>query len=89
MVDHDAKIAPRFLEDEVICMFGVPKYIIIDNGSKWFTKFNQLCKNYVIIHQDTTLQWPPSVMGWFEKLMDPKTWAHCFVNHTRTCVRLG
>jgi len=58
IVDHDAEIAPRFLENEIICMFGVPKYIIINNGSKWFTKFYQLCKNYVIIHQYTTPQWP-------------------------------
>lgn len=58
MVDHDAEITPRFLENEVICMFNVPKYIIIDNGSKWSTKFDQLCKNYIIIRQYTTIQWP-------------------------------
>jgi hypothetical protein len=29
MVDHDAEIAPRFLENEVICMFGVPKSYIL------------------------------------------------------------
>jgi hypothetical protein len=58
MVDHDAEIVPRFLEDEVICMFSVPKYIIIDNGSEWSTKFDQLCKNCVIIHQYTVVQWP-------------------------------
>jgi len=34
IVDHDAKIASRFLEDEIICRFGMPKYILIDNGSK-------------------------------------------------------
>jgi hypothetical protein len=50
MVDHDAEIVLRFLEDEVICMFGVPKYIIITNGFEWSIKFDQLCKNCVIIH---------------------------------------
>ncbi len=35
MVDHDTKIATRFLEDEVICKFVVPKYILSNNGSEW------------------------------------------------------
>jgi hypothetical protein len=35
MVDHDTKIATRFLEDEVKCKFGVPKYILSNNGSEW------------------------------------------------------
>ncbi len=28
MVDHDTNIATRFLEDEIICKFVVPKYIL-------------------------------------------------------------
>jgi hypothetical protein len=44
VIDHDAEIVARFLEDEAICRFGVPKYVSIDNGSKWATEFNQLCK---------------------------------------------
>jgi hypothetical protein len=32
VMNHDAKIATKFLESEVICRFGVPKYISIDNG---------------------------------------------------------
>lgn len=54
IVDHDAKIVTKFLEDEIICRFGIPKYILIYNGSKWAPKFNQLCKNYRIVHQHTT-----------------------------------
>ncbi len=58
VINHDAKIDARFLEDEIICRFGVPKYIFIDNGSKWVAEFDQLCKNYRIVHQQTTPQWP-------------------------------
>jgi hypothetical protein len=31
---------------------------LIDNGSEWAIEFDQLCKNYGIMHQYTTLQWP-------------------------------
>jgi hypothetical protein len=58
VVNHDAKIDARFLEDEIICRFGVPKYILINNGSKWVTKFDQLCRNYKIVQQQTASQWP-------------------------------
>jgi hypothetical protein len=45
------------MEDEVICRFGVPKYVLINNGSKWVIKFDQLCKNYGILHQYIAPQW--------------------------------
>jgi hypothetical protein len=35
MVDHDTNIATRFLEHEIKCRFGVPKYILSNNGSEW------------------------------------------------------
>ncbi len=54
VVDHNAKTSTKFLKDELICRFGVLKYILIDNGFKWLAKFDQLCKNYGIIHQNTT-----------------------------------
>ncbi len=38
--DHDAVIVVRFLEEEIICRFGVPKFIIMDNGSEWMAKFD-------------------------------------------------
>jgi hypothetical protein len=53
VVDHDAKTSTRFFKDELICRFGVPKYILNNNGSKRLVKFDQLCKNYGIIHQYT------------------------------------
>jgi hypothetical protein len=50
MLDHDVKIVVQLFENEVICRFGIPKYVLTDNGSKWVAKFNQLCKNYEITH---------------------------------------
>jgi hypothetical protein len=49
-MDHDAKITTNFLKGEVICRFMVPKYILVDNGTKWSVEFDQLCKNYNIVH---------------------------------------
>jgi hypothetical protein len=50
MMNHDAKIITKILEGEVICRFRVPKYILVDNGIKWSVEFDQLCKNYNIVH---------------------------------------
>ncbi len=41
--EHDVAIAAKYLEEEIICHFGVPKYIFIDNGSEWMKKFDALC----------------------------------------------
>jgi len=41
--EHDATITVRFLEEEIICQFGVPKYILTDNGSEWMKEFDALC----------------------------------------------
>ncbi len=32
VVDHSAKTASRFLEDDIICRYGVPRFILTDNG---------------------------------------------------------
>jgi hypothetical protein len=32
IVDHGAKTAARFLEDDLICRYGVPKFILTNNG---------------------------------------------------------
>jgi hypothetical protein len=58
VVDHGAKIAARFLEDEVICRYGVPKFMLIDNGGEWAAEFDVMCKDYDIQHQRTAPQWP-------------------------------
>ncbi len=48
--DHDVAIAARFLEKEIICKFGVPIFIFIDNGGEWMVEFDLMCKKYGIIH---------------------------------------
>jgi hypothetical protein len=53
--DHDAKTTTRFLEDDIICKCGVPKFVLIDNGGEWAIEFHAICKDYGI-HQHTTLQ---------------------------------
>jgi hypothetical protein len=58
VADHGAKTAARFLEDDLICRYGVPKFILLDNGGKWAAKFEVMCKNYGIQHQHTAPQWP-------------------------------
>ncbi len=57
VTDHGAKTAARFLEDDLICRYGVPKFILIDNGGEWAAEFEVMCKNYGIQHQRTAPQW--------------------------------
>jgi hypothetical protein len=56
VADHGTKTAARFLEDDVICKYGVPKFVLTDNGREWATKFNAMCKDYGIHHQHTAPQ---------------------------------
>jgi hypothetical protein len=55
--DHDSAIVVRFLEEEIICRFGVPKFILTDNGGEWMVKFDLMCKKYGITHQFIAPQW--------------------------------
>jgi len=38
------------LEEEIICRFGVPRFILTNNGGKWMVEFDMMCKKYGIIH---------------------------------------
>jgi hypothetical protein len=58
IADHGAKTAARFLEDEIICRYGVPKFVLTNNGGEWATEFDVMCRDYVIQHQRTAPQWP-------------------------------
>jgi hypothetical protein len=58
VADHGAKTAARFLEDEIICRYGVPKFVLTDNGGEWATEFDVMCGDYAIQHQRTAPQWP-------------------------------
>jgi len=40
VMDHDAETTTMFLENEVICRFGVLKYILIDNGIERSIEFD-------------------------------------------------
>jgi transposase-like protein len=48
--DHDVTTTTRFLEEEIICRFGVPKFIFTDNGGEWMVEFDLMSKKYGIIH---------------------------------------
>ncbi len=56
--DHGAKTAARFLEDDLICRYGVPIFVLTDNGSEWAAEFEVMCRDYGIQHQRTAPQWP-------------------------------
>jgi hypothetical protein len=50
VVDHGVKIVAMFLEDDIICRYGVPKFVLIDNGGEWGVDFDVMCKDYGIHH---------------------------------------
>jgi hypothetical protein len=58
VVDHGAKTAARFLEDDIVCRYGVPKFVLTDNGREWAAEFDVMCKDYAIQHQRIAPQWP-------------------------------
>jgi transposase InsO family protein len=66
--DHGAKTATSFLEDDIIYRYGVPKFILTDNGGEWAAKFDVMCKDYGIQHQHTAPQWP-QCNGMVERLI--------------------
>jgi hypothetical protein len=55
---HGAKTATRFLEDDLICRYRVPKFILTNYGGEWCAEFDAMCKDYAIQHQRTAPQWP-------------------------------
>jgi len=58
VADHGAKTTARFLEDDLICRYGVLSFMLIDNGGEWGAEFEVMCKDYAIQHQHTAPQWP-------------------------------
>jgi hypothetical protein len=50
VLDHIASMVVRFLEKEIICRYEVLKFVVIDNGGEWSTKFDNLYKMYSIHH---------------------------------------
>ncbi len=58
VTNHGAKTTVGFLENDIVCRFGVPKFVLTDNGGEWAAKFDVMCKDYAIQHQRTAPQWP-------------------------------
>jgi hypothetical protein len=58
VVDHGAKTTAKFLEDEIICRYGVPRFVLTDNGGEWAAEFDTMCGDYAIQHQRTVPHWP-------------------------------
>jgi hypothetical protein len=63
VVDHGAKTIAKFLEDDVICRYKVPKFVLIDNGGEWATKFDVMCRDY-IWYPPSTHNTPMATMQW-------------------------
>jgi len=50
VVNHSAKTASRFLEDDIIYKYGVPRFILTNNGGESAAEFKMICKDYGIQH---------------------------------------
>jgi hypothetical protein len=81
VVDHGAKTAAKFLEDEIICRYGVPKFVLINIGGEWAAEFDVMCRDYAIQHQRTAPQWP-QCNGMAERMI--KTIKHGIIVLTAT-----
>ncbi len=57
IADHSNKTTAKFLKDDVICKYEVPKFVLIDNGREWPTEFDVMCREYGIHHQHIAPQW--------------------------------
>jgi hypothetical protein len=87
IVDHDVKIIARFLEDEVIYIFGVPKYILTDNGLKWSIDFRSVVYklwHYTLVHCTSIakVQWDGG-----KACQDSQTWTYNFVYQPWACTQ--
>ncbi len=56
VADHGAKTAARFLEDDLIYRYRVPKFVLTNNGGEWGVEFEVMCRDYAIQHQRTAPQ---------------------------------
>jgi len=50
VANHGANTAARFLEDDLICRYGVLKFVLTDNGGEWGGEFEVMCRDYAIQH---------------------------------------
>jgi transposase InsO family protein len=66
--EHDACTTVKFIEDEVICRYGVLKYVLTNNGSEWMKEFVEIYQSYGITHQFIAPTWP-QCNGMVERLI--------------------
>jgi transposase-like protein len=64
--DHDVAIATRFMEKEIICRFGVPRFMLTDNGGEWMAEFNLMCKKMGLLIR-SQLHNGLNAMGWWRE----------------------
>jgi hypothetical protein len=60
VADHGANIIAKFLEDDVICRCGVPKFVLTDNGQQNL----MLCVRIMASNINTQNPNGPNAMGW-------------------------
>jgi len=58
VADHGVKTVTKSLEDDVICRYIIPKFVLTYNGGEWAVEFDVMCKDYGIHHQHPASQWP-------------------------------
>ncbi len=51
VLDHIATTIVVFFEKKNNYRYGVPKYVLTNNGGEWSIEFDHLCKVYGIHHQ--------------------------------------
>jgi hypothetical protein len=42
MTNHGALTIIRFMENEIICGFWMPRYVLTNNGTKWVAEFSDV-----------------------------------------------
>ncbi len=63
VADHGARTASKFLEDDVICKYGVPKFVLTDHGGEWAADLTPCAKTMGFIINTLRLN-GRSAMGW-------------------------
>ncbi len=55
--EHTVIVVAILLEKEIICRFGVPKYVLVDNCGQWMVKFDMLCINLLLPNGHNVIEW--------------------------------
>jgi hypothetical protein len=63
VADHGTRTAAKFLEDDVICKYGVPKFVLTDNGVEWAENLTPCARTTGFIINTLRLN-GRSVMAW-------------------------